>query len=334
MINPLDPEILEIRSRFLQKIRGFFFKRGYLEVTTPLMNPTPAFEPHLDPFEVKKKGVRKSPSAGHESPTISYLNTSPEYNLKILLAHHRRSLFQIAHSFREGDTGDHHSEEFLMLEWYKTDSDEWELIGECHDLFKELSQEGYSLNRIMPDSSPHIINLREEMELKVGCNFQRSSLEDAIVKYGFLGKGERASNLRYEELFFSLFLNLIEPHLGKDGPVFVHGYPPELAANSTIENDIARRFEIYWKGIELANGYLEITDYDTQIRQFDRDNEERIQVGKEPASVDLQLEKAMKIGLPKCSGIALGLDRLLMVLRDESHLKKVSPFCFDPRTDV
>jgi lysyl-tRNA synthetase class 2 len=221
-----------------------------------------------------------------------------------------------------------------MLEWYKTFCDEWELNRECNDLLIEISFEEYAVNRVTPDSTTRIIYLEDEMEKKAGCNFKRSSLEDAVIRHGLTGKGENPSELRYEELFFTLFLNLVEPNLGHDGPVFVHGYPPELSANSIVENGVARRFEMYWKGIELANGYYEITDYDAQINQFQRDNTERVQVGKNPVTIDPQLEKAMKSGLPICSGIALGIDRLLMILLDETKLSRVSPFTPAPGSET
>ena len=337
MIRILPPEILIQRSRYLRLVREFFFERGYLEVESPLKNPAGGVEPFLDPLKIERSGIQKSPQARTPAEN-EYLITSPEYNLKILLAHAWRDaasqgrknkaefpgVFQIAHCFREGDVGDIHSEEFLMLEWYKIGADEFELMDECQDLLAYLQDKLPGAKKSPSARSSR--SVREILRLYCECGLERGELEEALVRYNLLGQSEKLSALRYDELFFTLFLNRIEDKLGRQGPEFIYHYPAELAALSVIQDNLARRFELYWQGIELANGYFELTDVQEQSNRFTTENQLRTKLGKEVMRPDPGLLEALELGLPACSGIALGLDRLLMVLTGKSKLEQVSPF--------
>ncbi|MBI3395641.1 MAG: EF-P lysine aminoacylase GenX [Spirochaetia bacterium] len=320
MIRCLGAQTMELRSRFLWDVRRFFHERGYLEVETPLLNPTGGFEPFLDPLSVVRSGVRKSPQAA-VTPRQGYLITSPEYNLKILVAELNRNLFQIAHVFREGDHGDFHSEEFLMLEWYHVGIDEFQLMNECRDLITFLSSMPYS--RVKAESfQEHTVN--DLLKRYAGCAASRTELEEAVVRLGLTG-GDDPKSLRYDELFFTVFLNTVEQHLGRSGPEFVHSYPPELAALSRVESGVARRFEIYWDGVELANGFFELNSRQEQEARFLAENQLRQELGKPTMEPDEQFLDAVG-RLPKTSGIALGLERLLMVLLGKTRISDVSPF--------
>ena len=322
MIRVLDNATWEARAQFLDDVRAFFRERGVLEVETPLLNAHGTVEPFLDPFVVTRTARRKSPS-GPSGPQGAYLITSPEYNMKILLSTLRRDIYQIAHCFREGDAGGHHTEEFLMLEWYRIGFDEFALMEEVTALLERLAAHAYSGQ---PFQTPRSCTVAELFRTHCDCGLLRSELEEALPRYSLLGHEERPENLRYDELFFTLFLNRIEHHLGKEAPDFVYDYPPELAALSVIESGRARRFEVYWQGQELANGYNELRDPVEQAARFAKENQLRESLAKPHMPADPQFLSALRSGLPQCSGIALGLDRLFMVLRGKNTLEAVSPF--------
>lgn len=324
MIRKLPAQVWQARARMNAIVRRFMEERQVLEVETPLLGPHGTVEPFLDPFCVQRRARRKGPQ---QKQTDAYLITSPEYNLKILLGDLRRDVFQIAHCFREGDDGPLHSEEFLMLEWYRMGFDEHQLMHETAELLQQLSIE-LPLPAAKAPAPTTIVSqsVSEIFQQFVGCGLTRGELETALTQNRLLGSGEDVQSLRYDELFFSLFLNKIENQLGQNCLHFLYDYPPELAALSTIEHGRARRFELYWQGVELANGYYELRDATEQQRRFAEENNLRRSMGKPAMAPDQQFVQALADGLPACSGIALGLDRLLMVLWGASDLSEVSPF--------
>lgn len=325
MIRNLPPEILRIRSRFFRDIREFFFSRDYIEVETPLLNPTGGMDPFLDPVMVQRRGVRKSVQAGMSSRE-GYLITSPEYNLKIILSKYPHNVFQIAHGFREGDSGDLHTEEFLLLEWYRVNADEFDLMAECHELLVFLASREYSRRTLASNPLPVRHSVRDLFERYCHCGLSRRDLEKAVTGRRLLSSSEHPSDLRYDELFFTLFLNQIESRLGREGPEFIYHYPAELAALAIIEGEIGRRFELFWEGIELANGYHELTCREEQEERFRKENELRVKLGKPVMEFDEQFLTALENDFPPLSGIALGVERLLMLLLGEEKLAAVSPF--------
>ncbi len=333
----LSTELYEAHSEFLQAVRDFFRSRSFLEIETPLLNTCGAVEVHLDSLRVQRRGIRKSPEApaGSAAQSAGYLITSPEYNLKIALSELQRSIFQIAHSFREGDIGQMHSEEFLMLEWYLVAADEFALMDQCEEFLKTLSTAAFSRTRPLRAKfrRRRVADLMREY---ADCpDLSRASLIEALDRQGLRDPGadrvdpadsSATPETPYEDLFFTLFLNRVEEHLGVYGPEFVYDYPPELAALSRIEDGRARRFEIYWQRVELANGYFELTDPAEQRRRFEGDNRRRLANGKPAMRIDPRFLAALERGLPDCSGIALGLDRLFMLLRGATSLAEVSIF--------
>jgi lysyl-tRNA synthetase class 2 len=143
----------------------------------------------------------------------------------------------------------------------------------------------------------------------------------------FPDKTEEYSTMKYDDLFFLTFLNLVEPFLQKD-PVFIYNYPPELASLARVVNERAKRFEIYWKGVEIGNAFYELTDHELQYKRFVKEQEERLALGKEVFTVDEEFLAALKRGLPDCSGIAIGLDRLFMIFTGAKDLRFISPYFF------
>ncbi len=318
-------ESYRARASLFQAVRAFFAERNCLEVETPLLHPWGAVEAHLDSFAVTRAGVHKSVEAPRRGPgeRAGYLITSPEYSLKILLAELRLDLYQIAHCFREGDAGASHREEFLMLEWYRIGRDEFRLMDEVEELLRAASALPWARRRLQ-SAAPFIRRSVPELLAEyAGCTAERESLGAALERHGLIGPGgEAPENLRYEDLFFSVFLNLVEPRLDGPDPIFVCDYPAPLAALARVEGDRARRFELYWRKLELANGYYELTDLAEHRRRFARENERRCELGKAQMEADPRLLAALERGLPESSGVALGLDRLLLSLLDESDLQQ------------
>lgn len=322
---------LQLHRDFRSAVRAFFDGQGFLEVETPLLNTHGAVEAHLDSFAVRRSGIRKSPEAPESvDARAGFLITSPEYNMKILLTELRRSIYQIAHCFREGDTGRIHAEEFLMLEWYLVGADEFALMEQCETLFRRLGTD-FAVPEIAAQLPAGAFPRRRVLDLLIEFadvhSFAREDLVRCVTKHRLAGDGRALAGWLYDEIFFTVFLNLVEPHLGQGVPEFVFDYPPELAALARVEDGRARRFEIYWNGLELANGYFELTDPVELRRRFDCENDLRRKLGKPAMEPDRGLLAALEErGLPECSGIALGLDRLLAAFRSAAAIKDVGNF--------
>jgi len=308
MIRSLPTEIIVRRSQFYTRIRQYFITNQFLEVETPLMNRFGNIEPFLDSFEVKR------PSPKNQTETF-YLNTSPEYNLKILLASLQKPIFQLAHSFRAGDCGGLHTEEFLMLEWYEPQTNLQGLISRCEDILKHMT--GH--NTIKKST------VDEVFQTYANCTTSRESLIHSIKHANMVGLKDDPTRLRYDELFFYIYLHFVEKHLGQDGPEILYDYPEELAALSRIENKKAKRAEIYRKGVELGNGYDELSNKEMHIRRFSEFNKLRVETGRPFLDTDPQfIENIEK--LPQCTGMAMGLDRLFMLMEGFQTFEGNSPF--------
>ncbi|MBW7857875.1 MAG: EF-P lysine aminoacylase GenX [Leptonema sp. (in: Bacteria)] len=317
-MRPLQREIILLRSAFLKKVRQFFDNEGCIEVETPILHSTGCTEPFIENLKVTDP----------TDNSAAFLITSPESHLKSILAEVNQPIFQIAHVFRGGD-GSHqshtiHTREFLMLEWYVPYFTEFDLMSQIERFINYMAQP-FS-QRPKQGLRIQILKIKNLMNQYANCGFDRQSLETAAIELKLATKAEVKAD-RYDELFYRVFLTQIEPRLTElNEPIFVYGYPKELAAYSKTENDIARRFELYWHGVELANGYFELTDPKEQRRRFEAENLIRKSIGKEERSIDTGFLAALEKGLPRCAGVALGIDRLLMVLAGETRLSKVSPF--------
>jgi lysyl-tRNA synthetase class 2 len=309
-MNYPDLEILRFRHDFLAAVRQFFRGTGYIEVETPALNPTGAVEAFLDPFLVHRTGPGKEGAAG-------YLITSPEYNLKRLAATTQAKIFEIAHCFRAGDAGGLHSEEFLMLEWYCPGATLEELILETSALLHHLAAKFPAQGL---DTTHQVVEVEDLFLRHTGRGFDRQSLEQTAGEKG-LGRPQD----RYDELFFSIFLNCIEPKIRTPCPLFLKNYPAELAALSRTEGQKAKRFELYWQGIELCNAYEELSGQAANAERFMETNELRKQTGRTAMAADPEFLALSEL-LGQMCGNALGLDRLMMVYSGADSLAAISPF--------
>lgn len=313
----LPAPVLQLRSHFLSSVREFFHSRGFCEIESPLMERHGTAEPFLDNLELR------DPRTGGPA----YLLTSPESPLKICLSELRRPLFQIAHVWRAKDGSPLHTQEFLMLEWYVPGFDEQSLMVQVQELLHHLCGSlapHLPAATVLPPTIP-VLSIADLMHERADCTFRRESLEAAALRLGLAPASELAGD-RYDELFFRVFLDAVEPHLQRAGPLFIHGYPAELAAYSQVVDGVGRRFELMWNGVELANGYLEVTDAAEQLRRVEHENSIRQEMGKAERPIDPAWIAALERGIPPCAGVALGLERLLMVLSGADRIEEVSPF--------
>lgn len=309
----LSPQLLKYRSHYLFAIRSFFQENGFLEIDTPALKSVPGMEPYLDPMSVQ------SP----HKETEGFLITSPEYSLKQALCLGLEKIYEIAHCFRSGEKGVLHTKEFLMLEFYQTGISEMELMDVCISLFEYLQIHfldfGFKKEKCIK------VKMESLFFEKTGRSFSSGDLIKTIQEkfpdsnYGF-------ESMYYDDLFFLVFLNFIENDLPKGIPVFIYDYPQELAALAKIENERAKRFEIYWNGVELGNAFFELTSVDEQIHRFKEEQVKRLELGKEAFTLDADFIDSLKRGMPSCSGIAMGLDRLLMIILKHDNLKFISPY--------
>jgi lysyl-tRNA synthetase class 2 len=304
-------------TSFTQVVRGFFQERGFIEAQTPTLVPSPGTEPFLDPFTTDWE-------VGSQCTPL-FLPTSPEFHLKKMLAAGWTQVFELKSCFRNGEIGAHHQPEFTMLEWYRAyanlDSiaaDAAALIAECAEsLCPALSVPGLKKTTMA------------ELFAKVFGGFK---LRPTTSREELLALAEKAQvridvSDTWDEVFFRLFLEKIEPWLGSDGPLLVRGYPPSQAALSRIgEDGFADRFEIYWRGLELANAFHELNDPVENRKRFEQDAAGKIALRKKPVPVDEELLKALDYGLPPSGGIALGLDRLFMALFEIDSIEETRAF--------
>ena len=307
--------LLEARSQMLRCIRDFFHERQVLEVTTPVLGHSAGTDPAIETFVTRYQGP------GSATGLPLYLQTSPEFFMKRLLAAGSGAIYQIAQVFRNGESGARHNPEFSLLEWYRPGFDEHRLMDEVAGLVNAV------LERSLAVEKCSYCTLFEQQfgwhPLQVSLLEMRQSARERGIAID-----TELSRDQWLDLFMS---TLIEPGLGQRGLTFVIDYPSSQASLAQLNQEDpcwARRFELYYQGVELANGFYELSDADEQQRRFEADNHERRRNGQVPQPVDQALLDALKQGLPDCSGVALGLDRLLMLKLEVTSLDKVLPFSF------
>lgn len=297
---------LAARAALLRVIRGLFDARHFIEVDTPSLIPSPGLDLHLDAFEV--------PGAG-------YLSTSPEYQMKRLLAGGIPRCFQLARCFRAGEEGGRHNREFLMLEWYRAFSDMDEVMHDTEELVRLAAQEISGSTELLVDG----------VLVDVGAPFERLRVTTAFERYAGVGEDEALRlATEDEETFFRILVDRVEPAIAKSPrPVFLAFYPASLASLARLsptDPRVCERFELYVGGTELCNGFGELTDPVEQRRRFERDQAERRRRGKPVYPIDERFLAALAEGMPRAAGNALGVDRLLSLCLGERAIGDVMSF--------
>ncbi|WGE75256.1 elongation factor P--(R)-beta-lysine ligase [Actinobacillus equuli] len=300
------------RSQIMAEIRQFFKDRGVLEVETPALSEFSVTDVHLSTFSTQFL----SPFAG-EAKTL-HLMTSPEYHMKRLLAAGSGSIFQLCRVFRNEEAGKRHNPEFTMLEWYRPHFDMYRLINEVDDLLQQILDcepaESYSYQFVF--------------QTYVGLDplsATRAQLVEKARKHGFPCEDDE----NRDTLLQFLFSEIVEANIGKERPTAVYHFPSSQAALAQISSEdhrVAERFEVYYKGLELANGFHELSDAKEQMRRFEQDNVQRAQMGLPAQQLDTRFLAALKAGIPNCSGVALGVDRLMMIAMNAEKIDEVMAF--------
>ena len=306
------------RQDLIRKIRSFFYEKNILEVETPVLSQASSLDPYIDVFQ-SEFFVDGVPNVERKK---NFLTTSPEFHMKRLLSHGYPSIFQITKAFRNGEQGKKHNPEFTILEWYKLEQSFHELIEECSELLGSL---GFQKEFVT-------ITYKEAFEKFLGVN----PFALTILRCREICQEKEIPQIESETLddwLIYLLAVFVEPNLGREGKAeYLTDYPASQAALAQVYEDlhgnqVAKRFELYIDGVELCNGFEELVDPEEQQTRFEQDIQDRLGMNKDPLQMDMNFLKALKQGLPNCSGVAFGVDRLFMVLHDISNINDA--ICFD-----
>ena len=312
-------EVIQQRAELLARIRRYFAENGALEVETPLLTSATTPDPNIPSF---------STVSGNAGESCRYLSTSPEFAMKRLLAAGSGPIYQICKAFRRGEQGKLHNPEFTLLEWYRPGFDHHRLMDEVAALVMILA-EGYR-------------TFESEERLTYGDCFQRYLEVDPYVadvarlkicaKQQGLEINSGLTTMDRDGWLDLLMSHCIQPNLGQGRLSFVYDYPASQASLAKIRPGtppVAERFELFMDGVELANGFHELQDAAEQRARFEEELQCRQENGLESVKIDEYLLAALEAGLPECAGVAMGLDRLMMVLIGAGRMKEVLTFPYD-----
>jgi len=302
------------RAALLKTIRQFFDSKNVIEVDTPAMSQATTTDPHLHTFDTTFVGP------GFANGKTLYLQTSPEFHMKRLLCAGSGAIYQICKSFRNEESGRYHNPEFTMLEWYQPNYTQADLVAEVDQLFQltlstepcdKLTYQQVFIEYTGLDPLADSIAVIRDYALK-------EDLADFV-----------ANEQCKDTLLQLIFCFVIEPKIGLKRPIAISNFPASQASLARIDQDdprVASRFEFYYCGVELANGFHELSDAQEQLTRFRQDNSVREREGLVAQPIDMNLISALEAGLPDCAGVALGIDRLLMLAMDAKQIKEVISF--------
>lgn len=310
------PAVLRLRAALKGRIRAFFEATGALEVDTPLLSAAAPTDPQIAPLATR---LAVDPGARY------YLQSSPEFAMKRLLAAGIGDCWQLTRVFRDGERGRFHNPEFDLLEWYRVDTDHHGLMDEVEALVAA------ALLPERPVPAAERLGYAEAFRRFAGVDpltaevatLERAALEAGLEPVPGLGPDDRDGWLD------RLLTAVVAPAFATDRPTFVHDWPASQCALARLEPGdprVARRFELYWGELELANGYHELTDAAEQRARFEADRARRAATGQPAVAIDEHLLAALVAGLPDCAGVALGFDRLVMVAGKLDHIDEALAF--------
>lgn len=290
--------ILKDRAEMFAKARGFFAQRNVIEVDCPIMSPAASIDIHIDLIR-----------AYGSSSTTHYLHSSPEYGMKKLLAHGIGDIYQLSHVFRDNEYSMQHNPEFTMVEWYRVKMAFTKMIDETVEFIRQF----------IGDIPCKKITYREAFKRYAGIDYLKATEEDLL---DYLEERGIDPYQNIEEEGKDAFLNIImgvviQPQLGEKEICVLKFFPATqamLARTKQKGNEqVAERFEVFYKGMELANGYHELTNHKEQLERLVHTNQVRERLGKDTLPIDDSFIKALKKGLPDCCGVSVGYDRLMML---------------------
>ncbi len=310
-----SPDVLRLRAGLLARIRTFFADRQVMEVETPLLAAAGVTDPHLGNLCTEYR------LAGQSTPAKLYLQTSPEYAMKRLLAAGAGPIYQISRAFRSGESGQLHNPEFTLLEWYHPDFDMHDLMEEIEDLLTWLLQTDYCDRTTYADTFKKYAKFDP---LTISDDDLRKTVQRLGLSTAAAEKWDRDTCLNW------VLSGIVAPNLGLERPLFLCHFPASQAALACIipgeDPPVAARFELFINSIEIANGFEELLDAREQRQRFEADNKAREARGLEVMPLDERLLAALKHGLPPCSGVALGFDRLVMLATRSRSIDEVMAF--------
>jgi lysyl-tRNA synthetase class 2 len=312
-------DVLRLRADLLRRTRAFFDQRGFLEVETPLLSADTVVDRHLDPLAVTLPHDVRRPDAGRRL----WLQTSPEFAMKRLMAAGAEAIYQITRAFRAGESGPLHNPEFTIVEWYRAGDSMADGIELLSALAEGLLSAGPAERLSYRDAFLQFAKI----DLLTCATAQ---LSDAAKTRRHPAPAQLGDD-RDAWLDF-LLSELVAPNLGLERPAIIFDYPASQAALARVCDDdprVAERFELFFRGVELANGYHELLDADELRRRNAVANALRIADGKPALPEDSRLLAAMDHGLPACTGMALGFDRVVMLAAGATSLAEVMPFPID-----
>jgi lysyl-tRNA synthetase class 2 len=317
-----DWPTLRLRADLLRRTRAFFDERGFLEVETPLLSADTVVDRHLDPLATSLEGLGPARTL--------YLQTSPEFAMKRLMAAGGEAIYQITHAFRQGERGPRHNPEFTIVEWYRRGDDYAAGMQLLSDLCEALLAHGPAERTTYREAFLRYVGIDPLTATDEAiADAARSKLPDAAAAF------DRSQVPPDRDAWLDLLLtSLVEPHLGQlesgtPRPTILCDYPPSQAALAQLRDDdppVAERFELYVAGLELANGYHELLDAEALRRRNQENNRLRTADGKPTLPEESRLLEAMRQGLPACTGCALGFDRIVMLAAGKQDIAQVMPF--------
>jgi lysyl-tRNA synthetase class 2 len=304
------------RAQILRRMRAFFDARDFIEIEAPILVPSPGLELHLDAFVIADSGEDR------------YLITSPEYQMKRLLAGGLERIYSLGKVFRRGEAGPQHNPEFTMLEWYRAGAG-WEAIADdIEALVSSLADDFGVAGLARPWLRISVADATERWAgVRIDGDEPLPSLRDKIGRAGHRVPADGA----WDDVFFTMFLDAVEPHLGHEKPTLVYDWPRPLCAlarEKPGDPRVVERFEVYAAGLELCNAFGELTDVAEQRRRLDSDLDERRRRGLPEYPIDEKFLTALT-DMPPSSGIALGVDRVVMLLTGADDIRQVLAFADD-----
>jgi len=304
-------ETLRKRGQLMADIRAFFALRDVLEVDVPVLSQAAVSDPFIDSMRVEYRHFAEDSSSDY------FLQSSPEYAMKRLLAAGSGCIYQMSKVFRNGEIGRKHNPEFTMLEWYRLDFDEHQLMDEVARLIESVT----GITGVEKLSYKAVFKRYLDLDLNYASDEKLAKTMRKHIEVS--GDYDRDGWLNL------LMSHCIEPQL--KGAIFIYDYPASQAALAKVKQDcegvaVAARFELFIDGVELANGYHELTDSCEQQRRFETDQQQRAQLELPQRPLEMRLVEALSQGMPSCAGVALGVDRLLMLALKKAHIKEVLPF--------
>jgi len=322
--------VLQKRAAILAALRRWFDTQGFIEVDTPALQVSPGMEPHIMALSTEVK----EPLGGSQR---LYLHTSPEFAMKKLLVAGVKQLFQIAHVWRDGERTQTHSPEFTMLEWYRAGADYTRLMEDCSHLLAACASAAGTgrlkrgERRCDPFAAPKRLTVAGAFRQYCDVDLLATTPDPDQPSRDLLAAEARrigsfvSDNDSWEDIFFRLMMERVEPYLGDGVPLILCDYPVSMAAlsrRSSADPRVAERFELYACGVELANGFSELTDAAEQRRRFTADMALKQKLYGVAYPIDEDFLAALDYGMPDCAGIALGVDRLVMLLTGAETLDR------------